>query len=738
MYQVHIGPDEIDYKKVRLEVKINRIYMDVPGGMCYFTFFTSDKRVNKVRGPMGVVRGRYVKDRVIPGTLCYLDGYFHNGILYVTRLMFDMDREEDVVDIVAKGMKGRGIGPARARFIFRTVAANPDKNRDEIIEIISKELPEIHPVFISRALDLMNVRDADQTAFEEYLFHYGVGVEVTNKIFERFGVNALEKIKTNPYQGIKDGLPLWLAEYLGYMAGIDVYAEERISGLIHYVMKESVNCGYTMCPWQMFYDAIDYYSGRYRYREPDIPEIITTSIACNDKDFCWDENGISFRSLYGIEKKISEEVEILKNVSSDIEVSEYSIEATERHIGVKYSESQKKAFSLIENSGVSILTGGPGTGKTTVVKGLIERFKASRKGAKVALCAPTGKAAKRLSEATGMRAQTIHKLIDYRPFSDDLVTYKSRTDPIDADLIVMDEGSMVDTRLFYLFLQAVRPGTTVIVCGDEDQLPSVGPGNVLHDLIASGEFAFCRLTENFRQKGNGSIVDNAKKILHGKDPVAHKDFHLIKCLDDKNAYDTVMALAKKYYDVNDPYSLQILGPSYKGDAGIDAINEGIREMLGFTDGRRISEGDKVMFIHTSYKYHYVNGQMGVVSFYDGNKVIVSTDGDELELPASCLEDLVPAYSMTIHKAQGSEADRVVICLSEAQPMMLQRSLLYTAVTRAKKEVWIVYVDDALKIAIRQNSARFRPTRLGTLLKKASEKLMSFRRPPALAPVPALA
>lgn len=700
---------------IKLEAQIKEAYHDCPGGMCYFRFDTADPRVE--RNDAGLARGYYLKNRIFPKAVCTLEGRLYKGAFIVTRMTPDMKRRTELIDLLSESISG--IAKARAGIIYDTVSANMDRDRDEVLQIVCKKLPSVRPSIIAKALDFFCIEDVDLAALERLLLRYGVPEDVILKIFDHLGAGAAEKLQKNPYLGIQDGLQLWVSELLAKNSGMDMFDMRRISGLVHFVMRRSVKCGYTMCPWQMFYDAIDYYSGRYAFHIYDVPEIFTVNSACNDKAFCWDEEGLSYRSLYGIEKKIGEEASILQNNPHETVVTETGIEATERHVGVKYSQSQKDAFSLIKRSGVSILTGGPGTGKTTVARGLIERFKASNKDAKVALCAPTGRAAKRLSEATGMPAQTIHKLIDYRPYGEEESLHKTKFDPIDADLIVMDEGSMVDTKLFYLFLQAVRPGTTVIVSGDEDQLPSVGPGNVLHDLISSGSFAYCRLTENFRQEDDGSIIENAGRILHGKEPVKRRDFHLIRCESEEKAYEAVMTVSKHFYDKEHPYALQILGPSYKGDAGVDAVNKGMREYLDMNMEKKVSLGDKVMFTHTDYKHGYVNGQMGVITYFDDREFVVDSDGGSLDLPRSCLEDVVPAYSITIHKAQGSEADRVVICLPEDPGIMLQRSLLYTAVTRAKKEVWIIYVRGALQKALSHNSCRYRPTRLGGILSQAA-------------------
>lgn len=694
--------------------QIKKVYRDCGNGMAFFTFGTASDKVPKDAD--GYMHGYYVAGRLFPGAICSLEGRVFRDKFLVTDIIPSFSYRDDKVKILMSSL--RGVGARRADRIYDVISVHAAESREQIESALKEAVPHLSDPMIAKIMNIFCIYSDGLKNLEHLLLPYGVASDVISRVYDDMGENASDIIQEHPYRALKDNVPLWVCESLAVNAGIDDYDEERVSGLLHYVMKRSVQNGYTVCPWSYIYNEVNYYSAKYAYHCLIVPKILVQNTACFDKSMCWDGLGVSYRNIFKIEKEIGEECRILASGDRYEPVYESDIRDTEEALGVKYGPSQRKAFSLIERPGLSILTGGPGTGKTTVVRGLIDRFEQNNPGCKIALCAPTGKAARRLAELTGRDACTIHKLIDYRPFGhDDDAIYKTKSNPVDADFVVVDEGSMVDIKLFYLLLQAMRPGTTVVVCGDTDQLPSVGPGSVLHDLIASGEFRYYFLKENYRQDKDGTILTNARdRILNGYVPVEGKDFHLIKASSDRDAFEKIMTLSQKFYSDDDPFAMQIIEPSYKGAAGVDAVNERMRMILNRDMTKRISYGDKVMFTRTDYKLGYVNGQLGTVSYEDGREIDIQTDGHELCLPRGALDDIVPAYSFTIHKAQGSEADRVIVFLPEAPECMLQKSLLYTAVTRARKEVYVVYVGNALNYAVTHNSMQCRQTRLAGLIR----------------------
>lgn len=702
---------------IRYFGQIKKVFRQCGHGMAFFSFSTTDKSAR--RDDYGFVRGYYASEFLYEGLICTIEGCYsrENDRFLVSDIKPSFKYREDKMKILAD--KVPGVGNRKAWDIFDIVKRSADGGKVVVEDALKKEYPSMTASSVSKILRIFGIHDSGFDLLCRMLFPFKVPYDTIYAIYDDLGPDAARIVLRHPYRMVKYGVPVWISEKYACRGGMNFCDMERISGLVQAAMRSLTKEGYTMCPWEELFSEINYYSRKYEYMTDDVPGVLVTTAVCYDPTLCWDEHGVSYRRIYEMEKSIGEECRILARGKDPEPVYESDIDDTEEAIGVRYSEGQRKAFSLIEKPGVSILTGGPGTGKTTVVRGLIDRYEQNNPDSKVALCAPTGKAAKRLSELTGRPAKTIHKLIDYRPFGyDGDAIYKDRMHPVDADLVICDEGSMVDVKLFYMLIQALRPGTTVIICGDEDQLPSVGPGSVLHDLIASGEFSYCRLTANFRQAKGGTILKNARdKILKGLFPENSADFHLIRAATEQSAFTAVTKLAAAFYSDDDPFATQVIEPSYKGAAGVDAVNDRMREILKRDPSKRISYKDKIMFTCTNYRLGYVNGQMGIVGYMDDRDVIIKTDGKELCLPRSALNDIVPAYSYTIHKAQGSEADRVIIYLPEDPDVMLQRSLLYTAVTRARKEVYIIYVGDSLRKAVTHDVMRDRKTRLTQLVKR---------------------
>ncbi|MGE5184969.1 MAG: ATP-dependent DNA helicase, partial [Acidobacteriota bacterium] len=399
-----------------------------------------------------------------------------------------------------------------------------------------------------------------------------------------------------------------------------------------------------------------------------------------------------------------------------------AIHAFEHVTGVTLADQQRRAVEAALRDSVVVITGGPGVGKTTIVKAIVHLAKLGHR--RVALAAPTGRAAKRLAEATQMEAMTIHRLLEFQPQSGSFA--RDREHPLDADVLVVDETSMVDTLLFRSLLAAVRPGAQLVLVGDVDQLPSVGPGAVLADVIASDAATVIRLTEIFRQAAASKIVVSAHRINRGElpelDAAPTSDFFFISREDPLAAQSTIVELVAERIPARfglDPIAdIQVLAPMHRGELGTGALNRALQERLNPASGpelargeRAFRRGDKVMQLKNDYDKNVFNGDIGVIEAVDGEAGTARVDFDGRIAPyeRAELDQLVHAYAVSVHKSQGSEYPAVVIPLVTQHFMMLQRPLLYTAVTRGKRLVVIVGSKRAVGLAVKNADATRRNT-----------------------------
>ncbi len=399
-----------------------------------------------------------------------------------------------------------------------------------------------------------------------------------------------------------------------------------------------------------------------------------------------------------------------------------------------YGTQQKEAFStVLRSNGVKIVTGGPGTGKTSTILGILLVYMKLHPEHKIRLCAPTGRAAQRMAESTGMEAVTVHRLLDYRPFGSSLIC-KDAANPIDADLIVVDEMSMMNIELFDLFLEAVKTGTTLILVGDINQLEAVGPGAVLQDLLEAPDTLIPRtmLTEVFRQKGGSPIIENAMRINSGlSDLVACQEFQTIHTKSEEESLKEIRKIMIQLYDPKNPFSSQILCPARKGLTGIQNLNIYLQELLnpakkGFQYGSiKYRLNDKILFTRNNYsilpkesggEMGLYNGDIGVIKEINGEGLLVEVRNLHFQITRDLMDDLCLSYGMTIHKSQGSEFETAIVVMPAEPKNMLVRNLLYTAVTRAKKNVIIIDESSAAEVAIRVSRKGKRDTRLSGYLK----------------------
>ena len=637
-----------------------------------------------------------------------------------------------------------GIGPKTAVKII-------DYFGDDAIEIL-----QFHP---ERLVSIKGIsRQKAEKICEEFqkqyalrtviagLEKYGIRQNEAIWVYKALGINALTVIKTNPYMlcGLVRGFDWYRCEEIARQTGNEINAEYRTSSAVIYLLKSGYYEGSTCSQRSKLKTQLaDMLLCSMEEIDHAIDELIATKMIFSEnidgEDFLFDN------AAYQAEKSAAEKLVLLSKFPAfGFEAVEKDILQIEDEDDVCYEEKQKQAIITACSKGILILTGGPGTGKTTTIKGMLSLFK--RYGLKIELAAPTGRAAKRMSELTGVNARTIHRLLEAEWTDDEKSVFgRNNQNPIEADVVIVDEMSMVDAFLWFRLVDALRIGTRLIMVGDTDQLPSVGPGNVLADLISSEKFPVVRLTEIFRQARTSLIVMNAHKIIAGTPPVLddkNNDFFFMKRPDSISTAQTVAELNFKRlptaygYDILD--DIQVLCPSKKGECGTVNLNNRLQELLNPAapnkqehkmPTRTLRTGDKVMQIRNNYDLTWrknsedgkgiFNGDIGKIrKISHGNKTItIDFDGRIAEYPMEKLEELELAYAITIHKSQGSEFPAVIIPLIDAPNQLLNRNLIYTAVTRAKSFLVIVGSQDILFGMISKEGTNLRNTGLCHFIKQ---------------------
>lgn len=579
-----------------------------------------------------------------------------------------------------------------------------------------------------------------------------ISADSSVKIYKKWGRNALSMLKENPYCLCSDhfGLSFKMVDQIAMSYSIPLDNENRILCAIKYALSiYATRDGHTYVKESQLIDAVSKLIAVEKtkiepYFEAErLPSGTTKFVVEN-------EPCVALNELYFAEMNIAKRLKLInrKAIMLDNANLEYVVADLEARDGIKYAHLQKKAIYESLKNGVSVLTGGPGTGKTTVIKALIRIF--DNIGISYALCAPTGRASKRMSEATGCDAKTIHRLLDVssgEELSNEQKFNKNAQDLLTEDAIIVDEASMIDVTLFNALLQAIKPGARIILIGDIDQLPSVGEGNTLNDIIASGQFSVVCLNEIFRQASNSGIVSNAHKINKGElldFNEKYDDFFFVQKEESKiPEYIADLCknrLPRKYgKDIID--QIQIITPTKKGMCGTGSLNyimqeslnpqESNKSQLAKGQSRVFRVGDRVMQTKNNYNIEFTenkngieivgsgifNGDIGTIKSINDN-MIVDFGGRIVEYMHSDLDELDHSYAITVHKSQGSEYPVVIIPVSASCPyMLLTRNLIYTAITRAEKMVLIVGDKETLFRMIENNTRAVRNTMLARLLKR---------------------
>lgn len=622
----------------------------------------------------------------------------------------------------------QGIGYAKARFLVNCIGPNIFQ------KLLSKgsEDQVIHcGIGESQARSLCeSVRQtiAKKDLFD-YVLHYGGFYSTVSRLYTEYGTKAQDVLRETPYAGLKNGLSFTQCEQIAKDNGHDAFSLERFCAAAELTMRRCANAGNVYLP----VDGVLALSKRTLenskvYPQKDYP-VTTLMASIYENDNFIVEEGLTdivyLKSLYYAEKNTAYHIHRLLQSKKELPFQDGIVKEVEAEAGITYAPQQAESFQLLRHSGVAIVTGGPGTGKTTCINGIIKAYQKLCPEGKIRLCAPTGRAAQRMTESTGMESVTIHRLLEYRPYGNQIM-HKDESNPIDADMIVIDEVSMLDIELASIFFSAVRSGSLVLLVGDINQLPSVGPGNVLHDLI-DAELPTVRLSVVYRQAGTSPIILNANLVNDGESELVLKEdeFEIEYADMSEDIPDKVVAAVQKTFQKEDPFATQVLCPTKVGDAGtirlntllqniLNPLQEGEDRLIYGKSEYRI--GDKIIMKSNNYETGYYNGDVGTVKSISQGSMSVQLLDKVIVLNRDLMRDVELAYAMSIHRSQGSEYRNVIISLPYYPTSMLQRNLIYTAITRAKSKVAIISEDGALCKAIENCDCSKRNTRLCERLK----------------------
>ena len=556
----------------------------------------------------------------------------------------------------------------------------------------------------------------------------GVDYISASAFFDTYQEEAEAVLFEHPYRLQAYGVPFFTCEQEAKYRKISPFDRERLQALVKETERLSEAAGNTYMTAKMFHqyaEAMERIASAYAKTDPMFLQaaLLDGKYVVSKEE---EQVHIYSRPIYDAERTAAKHIHRLLANPQRLQISDDLIKKIEEQNQITYAAEQRKAFALLETSGIKILTGGPGTGKTTTINGLIQAYTRLKADAVVSLCAPTGCAAKKLAESTGRPAKTIHKLLNVKAFGGKLIQDRDEFLSLDADLLIVDESSMIDEELFLMLIRAVKTGSTVIFAGDEHQLMSVGPGAVLHDLMECSAIEVCTLNTVFRQAMDSEIIKDSIYIRNGETNLAEgKDVEIIRVPDDETAKKEAIRQLEKYYQKENPDSAKLFTPARRRKyvCGSEILNEAAQEKLRKAKDEDIlcynqaeyAVGDPVLFTKNNYKKGYFNGDTGritrIVRAKKAAGLVIEFDGDSVFLAGQELDDVVPAYAITVHKAQGSECETAIIVLPSQPENMLERSLVYVALTRAKKKAVFISVGSALEKAIANNKSRKRLTGL---------------------------
>lgn len=670
-------------------------------------------------------------EKIMPQTLDALEKYLANGTV-------------------------KGIGPSTAKKIIDTFG----EETVHVFKYEPKKLARIKGISESKAVEIAESFNENWELWQivGFLEQFGIGANNAKKIQELLGMDAIAKIQENPYLLIDmaRGVDFKQVDKMAIDMGMAIDNEKRIrSGIKYSLLRVSYN-GHTCVEKN---NLITFVKDLLVVEEQAIEDnLINLNVQEEIVIEKQEELELVYLTpFYKAEANIAEKIIGLRQAQNSKEIKKFNIELKqiEKHSEIELSEKQKEALQAINENNVCIITGGPGTGKTTIIKTMIELYENHDK--KVVLCAPTGRAAKRMTQATQKEAKTLHRLLEIGKIEEEgsIESTDYEVAPIDADVIIIDEMSMVDVFLMNYLLKAVYKGTKLILVGDADQLPSVGPGSILEDMIKSGTIKTIHLDKIFRQAAKSKIVVNAHRVNNGE-PFINKeeaeksgtkeDFFYIRQNSQEGMLEQVISLCKgrlqNFGDYDFFENIQVLSPTKKGLLGTRELNKALQQELNPESqfkteknsmGVIYRQGDRIMQIRNNYDIYWerrnpeyesgsgvFNGEYGTIEKIDEveKQVKIRFDDDKVAWYAfSELEQIEHAYAITIHKSQGSEFDVVILPLAPSSPMLLTRNLLYTALTRAKKLLIVIGQDKVLQFMIQNADTKKRNTGLVYKLQK---------------------
>lgn len=676
------------------------------------------------------------------GSRLRLEGRYVINARYGKQLAFQSADElmpvkgDDIRAYLSSGLI-KGVGKSLADRIV-------DKFGDDTIRILDEEPMRLADV---RGVGPKNIEQICKSWEEHrgmrdlqiFLQPHGISTSLAIRIYKTYGGRAKAIVRENPYRLAMDvrGIGFITADDIARKLGFGEDHPLRIQAAALYILQKASEDGHVFLPEDELMEKLCQQLGCTREQAADAIEILdaenrlvreTLVPAIGDKPALI---GIYLSRFHHCESRTAFYLQRLMNTPKAIKFEnlEKLLQSARENMPFELAPEQIEAVQASAKAKTLVITGGPGTGKTTIIKAIIKLFQAAN--AKISLAAPTGRAAKRMSEACGLEAKTIHRLLEYSPRDDKFA--RNEDNPLACGLLVVDEASMMDTLLFYYLLKAVPFGATLVLVGDVHQLPSVGPGNVLGDIIDSAVAPVVRLNEIFRQSAQSEIICNAHMINHGQMPVLEKntdklsDFYFIARDDPAEAADLIVDLIKNHiprrFGLDAINEIQLLAPMHKGAVGAENMNSRLQEALNpnaleVRKGERVFRlHDKVMQVRNNYDKDIFNGDIGRISYINPRErnLSVNFDGEVISYEFDELDELVPAYAISIHKSQGSEYPAVVIPLMMQHYIMLQRNLVYTGVTRGKKLVILVGESRALQIAIKNNKTSKRNTWLAQRL-----------------------
>lgn len=609
---------------------------------------------------------------------------------------------EEIKLFLASGLID-GIGPSMAGRIV-------DHFGRKTLDVFENRIDDLRQVPGIGRKTLAKIKESYEKVREEqelimFLQSLGISESFAADIRKRYGGETEDVLSGDPYRMVRDipGLGFQEVDRIALAKGVDPDDADRVTKGIEYTISRALAQGHACAPESSVFrnaslllgvtEDIVREAGKESIENGFIP-----SLVWNDKRYLY------LPSLYEAETESALRIKSLLH-AEPLGSSRLAVEKFEREKGLTLADRQREAVEKALKSGVLIITGGPGTGKTTLVQAIITAARQFQ--LKVRLMAPTGRAAKRLSLSSGVEADTIHKALEAE-LHDSGSTFFNRneSDPLKEDLIIVDEASMMDISLFYHLLCALKEGARLILVGDIDQLPPVGPGSPLRDLIAWGEVPVVRLEHIFRQKEGSGIIDNAARIREGQMcyPDEEGEFLIYYAASEPDAFREIMLLCRDmdYGSEKMKMKMQVLSPMYRGACGVDHLNRAIQELVHdhpVEGAVHFLPGDKVMQKKNDYDKGVYNGDLGIVWAVDKNKIFVRFDSKEVVYEGEERSSIQLAYAATVHKSQGSEYDTVILVLLPTQGIMLKRNLLYTGVTRARKKTILISTEDAIARAV---------------------------------------